>query len=143
MAYLCNRVLDLGSLCTAATINPSRKSLGGGAGCCAGLPRRDVPFIRTLSRGGNEAEPIGRPLDLSIGSCRNMFDFELLDHLADQFADLQKAFVQNFADKCWTRDAIRVLRRTLYCVGKFSCVLFGTRAVEYSEAPTSISRNVQ
>ena len=72
-----------------------------------------------------------------------MFDFELLDHLADQFADLQKAFVQNFADKRWTRDAIRVLRRTLYCIGKFSCVLFGTRAVEHSEAPTSISRNVQ
>ena len=48
MAYLCNRVLDLGSLCTAATINPSRKSLGGGAGCCAGLPRRDGPFSRKL-----------------------------------------------------------------------------------------------
>src|SRR4029077_13545652 len=53
MAYLCNRVLDLGSLRTAATINPIRKSLGRGAGCCAGLPGRDGPCSRKPPSGRN------------------------------------------------------------------------------------------
>jgi hypothetical protein len=53
VADLSDCVLNLGSLCATATINPIQERSGGGGGCCAGLPRRDVPFGRELPSGRN------------------------------------------------------------------------------------------